>query len=359
KRHDLMRRADDRKDAKRVIRELLDGLEERGERSLEADRLTFAQVANRYRNEKAIEPVYQGTRKISGMRSWYTTRIYITVLEEHFGNKRLKDIRPVDLEGFKRKRLATPTKAGKGERTIAAVHRELEVLRAVLRWAVRHGWLQRSPFENGETIISKADENRRDRVLSADEELRLLAVCGADSPRAHLRPILVCALDAAMRRGEILKLIWSDVHLDAGMIVLRSETTKTARGRIVPITSRLKAELEGLRDAANGAVSNNGRVFGIVNDVKRSFGTACRLAGIADLHLHDLRHTATTRLVSAGINPALAMKITGHDQASTFQRYLNPQAEQMRDVAEKLSRHLSGQGGGKGQGEGQGDGSIH
>jgi integrase len=279
------------------------------------------------------------------MRSWYTTRIYLVVLSEHFGNRRLKDIKPADLEAFKRQRLATPTKAGK-ERTIAAVQRELEVMRAVMRWAVRHGWLQRSPFEYGEPVISKADENRRDRVLSAEEEARLLAVCGNDSPRAHLRPILICALDTAMRRGEIFKLRWSDVHLDAGMIVIRAETTKTARARIVPITPRLREELVAIREAAS--VTGDARVFDVFNNVRRSFGTACRLVGIEDLHFHDLRHTATTRLVSAGINPALAMKITGHDQASTFQRYLNPQAEQMRDVAERLAQHLSEQGGKKG-----------
>jgi excisionase family DNA binding protein len=43
-------------------------------------------------------------------------------------------------------------------------------------------------------------EVERDRVLSFDEEQRLLAHCTGE--RAHLKPILVCALDTAMRRGE-------------------------------------------------------------------------------------------------------------------------------------------------------------
>ena len=316
-RHDLLRRAEDRKDARRIIRELLDSLEKMGDGALEGDRMKFSDVAARYREEKAIPPVHHNGRKVAGMKSWYTTRIYLNVLDEHFGNKRIKDIRPADLEAFKRKRLATPTKTGRAECSIAGVHRELEVLRAVLRWAVRQGWLHRSPFESGESVISKAEENRRDRVLSADEEARLLAVCGADSPRAHLRPILICALDTAMRRGEILKLTWADVHLDTGMILLPASITKTARSRIVPITPRLRSEIETLRDDANDEPGAGSRVFCVVKDVKRSFRTACRLAGITDLHLHDLRHTATTRLVAAGINPALAMKIIGHDQAST------------------------------------------
>ena len=48
KRHDLTRRATDRPDAKRLIRELLTGLEEKGERAIEASRVTFADLAQRY-----------------------------------------------------------------------------------------------------------------------------------------------------------------------------------------------------------------------------------------------------------------------------------------------------------------------
>lgn len=120
KRRDITRKAADRNDARRIIRELLDSLEKRGETAMDGDRMKFSDLAARYREDKAIQPVHHNGRKIAGMKSWYTTRIYLAVLEEHFGNRRVKDIRPADLEAFKRKRLATPTKAGRAERTIAA-----------------------------------------------------------------------------------------------------------------------------------------------------------------------------------------------------------------------------------------------
>src|SRR5262249_32430303 len=155
-----------------------------------------------------------------------------------------------DIEKFRLERLKTPTPTGK-ERSIASVNRELEVMRAVMRFAVRSGWIIKSPFETGDTLISKADEVQRERVLSREEELRLLLAC--TGRRAHLRPLLIAALDSAMRRGELIQLKWSDINFENRTINVRAMTTKTARSRTVPISSRLLEELKALhKDAQQG-----------------------------------------------------------------------------------------------------------
>ncbi|MDS4027643.1 MAG: tyrosine-type recombinase/integrase [Candidatus Contendobacter sp.] len=46
--------------------------------------------------------------------------------------------------------------------------------------------------------------------------------------------------------------------------------------------------------------------------VRRSFDTACRRAGIKDFHVHDLRHTRTAHLVSAGVALAVVRDLLGH-----------------------------------------------
>jgi integrase len=345
-RHDVTRLATDRKDARRIIKELLNDLDEQGEKAIGADRMKFSEAVETYRNKKAIPPVIRDGRRITGLKSWQTLRIYLDALNAYFGEMRLRDIKAADLEDFKLKRLATPTQY-KRERTLSAVQRELETLRAVLRWCVKRGWLRISPFEKcEEPIISKTAEARRDRVLSVEEETALLAACV--EPRSHLRPLIICALDTAMRRGEIFQLRWLFVNLHQGVINLPGEITKTGKPRSVPITPRLRTELEALKERANG--DDDTLVFGGITDIKKSFGTACRIAKIEDLHFHDLRHSATTRLIAAGVNPALAMSITGHDQMSTFQRYLNPQAYTLRDVAERL--HTLNEGDGDKEGEG-------
>ena len=85
----------------------------------------------------------------------------------------------------KKHRLDGETRNG-GERAIATVNRELALLRSVLGFAKQSGWLTRSPFEQGQAIISTAVETKRERILTREEEERLLAVCECKE-RRHIR----------------------------------------------------------------------------------------------------------------------------------------------------------------------------
>ena len=67
------------------------------------------------------------------------------------------------------------------------------------------------------------------------------------------------------------------------------------------MTARLQEELRRLREVA--PPDPDGLVIGIKSEFKRSFGTACREAGIRELRFHDLRHCATTRLIQSGMPP--------------------------------------------------------
>ena len=75
------------------------------------------------------------------------------------------------------------------------------MLRRMLNVAQREGWILRNPFAAGDSLISLADENKRERILTREEEMKLLAAC--DTPqRAHLKGIIICAIDTGMRQGE-------------------------------------------------------------------------------------------------------------------------------------------------------------
>lgn len=78
-------------------------------------------------------------------------------------------------------------------------------------------------------------------------------------------------------------------------------------------------------------------VFGIKNNVKRSFTSACRDAKIEGFHFHDCRHTAITRMIQAGLSPMEIMKISGHTQMNTFARYVNPNTQAVTRIADVLT----------------------
>jgi integrase len=335
-RRNFKRQVANKTEGKDLLKKKLRELEDHGPRLLDGDKVTFEHLAQTYEGLRLVAPVYDGEKKISGLRSHHIQKVYLRELRAFFGKRLIRSITHADLENFKAARLATPKRNG-SQRAIASVNRELTLLRTVFNYAVQAGWLIRNPFAMGESLISVAQENKRTRILTTDEEARLLNACIGE--RAHLRPLIIAALDTAMRRGELLRLVWSDVDFAAGLIRLRATTTKTMRARTVGITDRLRAELERLWEASPRQMAIS--VFGI-RDFKKGFNTARKLAGLEDLHFHDLRHSATTRIVRAtskqgSAAPLEMMAITGHTQTSTFTRYINADDATARIAAEALN----------------------
>jgi integrase len=203
----------------------------------------------------------------------------------------------------------------------------------MLTVAQREGWILRSPFSAGDSLISLAAENKRERILTREEELKLLAAC--ERPRrAHLKAILICALDTGMRQGEIFSLRWRDVDLENGLLSIQAFHTKTMNERRVAITTRLALELQRLK--ASAPANEDGLVFGIIDNVKRSFTAARSKAGLKDVRFHDLRHTAATRLVGAHIPLSEVGRVLGHSQANTTYRYINANVETAKRAAAAL-----------------------
>lgn len=219
----------------------------------------------------------------------------------------------------------------------------------MLKVALSEGWILRDPFF-GAKVISLADEKKRERILSRDEENRLLAACEnekeiietvragkpfkmeIETRRAHLKPLIILALDTAMRRGELFKLRWQDIDFKRGFITVCATHTKTQKERLVPLTVRARYELENLRHTAIEE-----RIFPFV-DVKRAFAAVKSKAGLSDLRFHDLRHTSITRLVK-GISATEAGNIAGHTQAQTTMRYINNNAETVSRAALVLDEY--------------------
>ncbi|NOT61668.1 MAG: site-specific integrase [Acidobacteria bacterium] len=318
-------------EGKQLIEQWQRELAEKGSQHLDAAKMTFAHLAEDYKKRKLKPAQYRDDTKVSGMRSYRHQLSYLKTLLEHFGKRLVQSIRHSHLEDYREQRLNMPTRHGR-ERTAAGVHRELQLMRAILNYAVREGYLQRNPFTAGESLIRHSEETKRERILSLEEEQRLLLAC--TDKRDHLRPLVICAIDTGLRRGEMMALQWQDVDFADGVIRARKTTTKTRKARSVGITPRLRAELETLKLAMK---ADTDFVFP-QREFAKAFRTAKRLAGLDDLHWHDLRHSMTTRLVESGMADKFIMKLTGHEQQATFLRYVNPNEDTARQAADSLQK---------------------
>jgi integrase len=360
-----VKRAESKAHAGELRDQLVREYDTAGQRSLETDRKTFAELCDYYDKNFLVEAQYHEDEKIIGLRSLATQKGIVETLRKHFGHKRLRSITYDDLRSFRAERRKAPTRGDiarheralktnpKAElvctRALASVHRELATLRRMFNVALRAGWLLRNPFTAGESLISSKKERIRKRILTREEECRLLAACGErpitytrkgrqvvamDRRREHLRSIIIAALDTGCRQGELLKLKWRDVCLESRTLVLQALNTKTLLKRKVSMTTRLYLELEKLWNASTKDPEE--RVFGIADNVKTAFTAARAEAGLSDVHFHDLRHTAATRLVASHVPLEEVGKILGHQQPQTTWRYINANDETAKRAAAAL-----------------------
>nr|WP_081067375.1 site-specific integrase [Burkholderia cepacia] len=292
----------------------------------EAERNTFDDLLQRYARE--ISPHKKSgdgeIERIKKLREDPISRYKITALS----SKVIAEYRDRRLAGDAKRKSVTGS----------TVNRELTLIGHVLNVA-RKEWDVHIDV-NPVSLIRRPRENRaRTRRLSHDEEQRLLAEL-TPSPRDKngrfepggsrndwVRPIVIIAVETAMRRSEILSLRWSDVFLNERYVQLHD--TKNGESRDVPLTSRAVATLSALpRDSS-------GRVFPIsAAALKKVFVRACERARLDDLHFHDLRREACTRLADRVSNALELAAITGHRTLNVLHRvYYKPRAS---DLARKL-----------------------
>jgi integrase len=211
---------------------------------------------------------------------------------------------------------------------------------AIREWGLG---LQYNPVQN---VRKPSAGSGRKRRLSRDEETRLLAACDA-SRNPMLGWIVRVALLTAMRSGEISSLRLSQV--DLGRRVVRLDHTKNGTQRTVPLSQEAVAVF---REALNHPVrppdtdlvfwGERGRseerrpyVF-----TKAWYGALSR-AGIEDMHFHDLRHEATSRLVEAGFSDQEVAAITGHKTMQMLKRYTHLRAEDLTRRMDELGARSS------------------
>jgi len=167
----------------------------------------------------------------------------------------------------------------------------------------------------------------RDRLLSGDEEARLLAALAPTGRRnPWLRPMAILSLETGMRRGELLQLRWQNIDLESQTAFL--PMTKNGNSRTVPLSRKAVELLRELPRCIDGSL------FPIKAPAHhKAFKRACKRAGLVDLHWHDLRHTAITRLAAKLPNLIELAAVSGHRSLSMLKRYYHPSAA---DLAKKI-----------------------
>lgn len=280
---------------------------------------------------------YAEANKKSYANDKHSTKIFLQV----WGNCNVKAITPNVIEDFKQRMIIERKNKN------ATINRHLEILSKMFNVGIANELIENNPMR----AVKKLKENNyKVRVLSADEEKRLFAeiergydVIGRERvpkviyPYIHLRPLIICALQTGMRRGEIFNLKWYNIDFEYGFIELTE--TKSGKSRRIPISNKLMQVLESVKHDNEEYVFVNPETDMPYNDIKRSFHAVLEKAHIENFRFHDLRHTAATRMLEKGADIRTVQEILGHSSVLVTQRYTHSTPQYKKSAIELLNSY--------------------
>ena len=219
-----------------------------------------------------------------------------------------------------------------------ASNRVLVLLRYVFNLARK--WNLAGAIVNPTAGLSTAPEVHRQRFLTADETKRLIAAIDEDENRGAAQAIKLLLLTGG-RRNEITHAKWEHVDWQR-------------RTLVVPVSKSGKPRTIALNGAAIALLQSIPRVQGSEHIFPSPFSghpfaslfypwdRIRRRAGLADVRLHDLRHSFASFLVNHGVSLYVVQGLLGHARSRMTQRYAHLATQTLLDAAEVVSSVICG-----------------
>ena len=169
-----------------------------------------------------------------------------------------------------------------------------------------------------------------------------------------LRPVITFAYNTGCRKGETLRIEWTQVDLAAREVRLHSDDTKNSEPRILPLFGELYEMIKMLDEKRRTLYPDCKWVFtrdgrNRIKSFRGAWDEASKRAGLWDEDtgrptrlFHDLRRTGARNLVRAGVPEGVVMRIGGWKTRSVFDRYNIVSTRDLHEAAAKLERYHEG-----------------
>lgn len=262
--------------------------------------------------------------KSKSSRSWIKGQY--NNFENKFGalaQKSIYDITPKDLTHWRNKRLNEV-----GENT---------VLKEISHYSAMFTFAQKELFFLNENVWMQMTKPKkpkaRARRIHASEIDLMLNILNYEIgnepvlPQHYVAWGFLFAIETAMRRGEILAMEKKDIF--DGYVHLPK--TKNGETRNVPLSAEAKALLQLIKHDGRKVIPQSENAFRLMWEKRKA------VVGLLNLHFHDTRHEAISRMVRVRKLPVEVLaKITGHKKIDVLvNTYYNPNAD---DLVEAFNR---------------------
>ena len=266
-------------------------------------------------------------------RSWHTD---VSLLKNHllprFGKRYMDEITRQDIVKMHADRKASGAAAGTANRLLIMMR---YIFNLAVKWEVPG--VKANPTKG---VPLMEENNKMERFLTIEEAQRLYAaVCATDHPMLHyIVPMLILT---GARKRELLDAKWQD--FDVARRTWRIPTTKTGKARHVPMSDGVVKILGTIpRQLDCEWVFPNPDTGKPFASIFYAWDRARRLAGLADVRLHDLRHSHASFLVNSGRTLYEVQHILGHTQVKTTQRYAHLSHETLLAATNSVNTALGG-----------------
>jgi integrase len=208
------------------------------------------------------------------------------------------------------------------------VKRELTLLKRVIDHRKRKLGLLVNPL-NGEDVKRPVVNDERTVRLDDGQITQLVNEC-YEAKNPWIGPIVEFAFEVGPRRGNLLRLLWTDVDFTGRSVLLRGVKNSRNPEKVLDITVGLSPRaIEILKKLPR---SLDGRVFPLTADaLKSGFTRARRKLRLNHYRFHDIRHERISSLIEAGWSDTEVMEQSGHRDPKSLKRYANLRREYLAD----------------------------
>jgi integrase len=260
-------------------------------------------------------------------------QIWRTYIKPTLGAKKVMDVNRDDVHRLHHRMSKLPYQAN---RTIAVLSKLFNLAEA---------WEMRPDGSNPCRHVEKYPEQARERYLNADELKRLGEALELGLAAQTETPYMVAAIRLLLMTGarlsEILGARWEWVDWDQR--VIRLPDSKTG-AKLIYLSSAAIEILENLcqlpKASENPYIIVGALAGKPLSDLRHPWLRVRERAGLDDVRLHDLRHTAASIGVTVGMSLPVIGRLLGHTQAQTTQRYAHVAIDPALAAADRISNHI-------------------
>lgn len=273
----------------------------------------------RFIDDHYLPHAYASKRSANSDDSKFKTHLF-----EMFGARPLASISRQEIQRYHDELIS--------RRAPATANRHLALLKRSFNLAILWGYLDTNPATG---IRMHTENNQSQRFLSIDEAKRLWAVLSTEHNQIAAKAIKLMLL-TGVRREEALQARWEDI--DQERLLWNLPITKSGRQRFVMLSETALAVINELPGRSCSHYLFPGAKPGKpLNNARKCFQRALKVAGLTHLRIHDLRHTFASLAINNGASLYEVQHLLGHASNKTTQRYAHLASENLRVASNRVS----------------------